>query len=251
MSPRRNRRIDRHTAEQLLRGEPVRGSEALRRLLTSAATATPPKGELPGEHAAMAAFRAAHLAPDPRRRRLPVLKSALAALLTAKILIPTAAAAVGGIAVAAATGTLPSPGNAPAEQPMISQTHRSSPPPDPTSAAPDTKAATPAPSLAGLCRGYAAEAGSEHGKALDSPAFTDLVTTAGGKDKVSDYCATLLGDKPGNPTPGTPPAGQRDTHPTGAPNPPHPTGRPANPPNPRPTNAPPANGAPATLPPPH
>src|SRR6185312_16369620 len=50
----------------------------------------------------------------------------------------------------------------------------------------------PSPSLVGLCHAYTAGNKSEHGKALDNPAFTILITTAGGKDKVDGYCQALL-----------------------------------------------------------
>jgi hypothetical protein len=241
MSPRRFRRIDRKTAERLLSGQPVSGSDNLRELLAAAA-APPRAGELSGEQIAVAAFRAAHLTPARQQRRRPVLKSTLATLLTAKILVPAAAvAAVGGIATAAATGTLPLPGHAPADSPTISATHV--PSPAPPGSEPASEAANPSPSLVGLCRAYTAGAGSEHGKALDSPAFTVLITAAGGKDQVPGYCADLLSDQPGNPSPGTPPTGTPET-----PRPAHPTGPPATPPASRPTQPPHPTGAPTTLP---
>lgn len=248
MSPRRFRRIDRKTAEQLLSGRPAGGSDNLRELL--AAAAAPPRAEeLAGEQVAIAAFRAAHLTPARQQRRRPVLKSTLATLLTAKVLVPAAATvALGGIATAAATGTLPLPGHAPVDSPTISATHI--PSPAPPGSEPASEAATPSPSLVGLCRAVTAGAGSEHGKALDSPAFTALITAAGGKDKVPVYCADLLSDKPGNP-----PAGAPESHPTGAPeapHPAHPTGspsvQPANPPGSRPAEPPHPTGAPTTVP---
>jgi hypothetical protein len=51
--------------------------------------------------------------------------------------------------------------------------------------------------MTGLCNAFAAGAGSDHGKALDSPAFTALISTAGGRDRVDAYCAQLLADQHG------------------------------------------------------
>jgi hypothetical protein len=241
MSPRRARRINRQAAERLLRGEPVGGSGSLRELLV-AATAPPRAGELSGEQAAMAAFRAAHLAHAHPQRRRSVIKSTVLTLLTAKVLVPAAAvAAAGGIAVAAATGNLPAPGGHPPSPPPPTSQPQNPGPQTPASAVPNH--ATPSPSLAGLCQGYQAGAGAEHGKALDSPAFTALITAAGGKDHVAEYCATLRGDKTAILTPATPPSGAPQTRPTGppqTPNPAHPTSRPTEVPHP--------TGPPATPP---
>jgi hypothetical protein len=50
---------------------------------------------------------------------------------------------------------------------------------------------SPSPSLIGLCRAIDAGNKDDHGKALENPAFTALITAAGGKDKVDVFCATL------------------------------------------------------------
>lgn len=220
MSDHRSRRIGRRTAERLLRGTPgqerATGHDRLSDLLT-AASAPARDRELAGEQAAMAAFRDARLATAPQRRRPWMLKIALANLLTVKIAAVSAAAA-GGIALAAAAGTLPGQ-------------HREEPAPTAdtnvvvtTSATatgkPDQKpdhSASPSPSLKGLCQAYTAGAGSEHGKAHDNPAFSALITAAGGADRVPAFCADLLGDKPGKSdnTPGKPatPPGKPDDAP--------------------------------------
>ena len=52
---------------------------------------------------------------------------------------------------------------------------------------------TPSPDLTGLCHAWLAGAGSEHGKARTNPAFTVLVTTAGGVDAVDNFCVEMLG----------------------------------------------------------
>jgi hypothetical protein len=247
MSAHRFRRVDRRTADQLLDGAPDRaraaGSDALSELLAAAA-APAREGELAGEQAAMAAFRAARLASVPQlRRRSMLIKTALAKLLTVKIAATAVTAVtVGGVAVAAATGNLPTQrGDSPTVPPMgtVSATtgQVTHTPSIVSSQAPDTadKNATdknptdnnaadktnsdsgsPSPSLVGLCRAYTAGAGAEQGKALDNPAFTVLITTAGGTDKVSAYCTDLLGNQPGQSS-AAPSTGKPTTHPTGPP----------------------------------
>lgn len=133
------------------------------------------------------------------------MTSLLAKLLAAKALAATAAAAsVGGIALAAATGSLPPAAQNAAHDlvgaPAATSTSDSVTQDDTTgtdgtdSAAP---AATPSPSLVGLCRAYGAGVADAKGKALDHPAFTVLVTAAGGKAGVAAYCTTLLATAPG------------------------------------------------------
>jgi hypothetical protein len=176
----------------------------------------------------------------------------LARLLTVKVAASAVAvAAVGGVAVAAATGSLPAqrgdsstapaavstsdtlpaaPGGTPAEAGK-NVTGDKNAPEDNGKAKNGTDKGNPAPSpsLPGLCRAYTADAGADHGKALENPAFTVLITTAGGKDKVGAYCTDLLGKQPGDAThssgkPGTRPAVPGEVHPTGKPGdvpPPH------------------------------
>ncbi|MFI6153084.1 hypothetical protein ACIBCA_10355 [Kitasatospora sp. NPDC051170] len=127
MSTNRSRRIDRDAAEQLLRGA-VGGPSAgqgdsltgpdgpgpvARVLAAAAAPAT--AGELAGEEAALAAFRAARLASEPvvttpvRRRSMATatLARAFSAKAAATVL---GATALCGVAVAAGTGNLPALG---------------------------------------------------------------------------------------------------------------------------------------------
>lgn len=236
MSTHRFRRIDRHTAEQLLRGAPAAGlpaaPDALGDLL-KAASGPAREGELAGQHAALAAFRSAHLAPDPEQRRHSMIKTMLAGLLTAKILIPAAAAAtVGGIALAGVTGTLPLPEDTPANPPADTST--SAPPSRTTPAAKD---GAPSPAISGLCQAYTSGADNERGKALDSPAFQALITEAGGKDNVGEYCADVLAERPGKPTDVPSPQSTTPAHPTARPTgtpdeaPARPTGSPTTKPN--------------------
>jgi hypothetical protein len=196
-------------------------SPALEQLLADAA-APAHAGELTGLAAALTAFAQA---PTPRRTPM---KSALAALLTAKALAATAgAAAVGGVALAAATGTLPG----------TASPHTTTPPTHPSEHA----SATPSPSLVGLCRAYQAGVKDAHGKALESAAFSVLTAAAGGADKVDAYCTTVLATAPGGRPTSLPT--QATDHPTGKPSD-HPTGKPA--------DVPPSHpGKPADVPPPH
>ncbi|WP_086666574.1 hypothetical protein [Lentzea kentuckyensis] len=212
MSDHRSRRIDRRTAERLLRSAPGQtragGHDRLSDLL-AAASAPARDGELTGERAAMAAFRDAHLANAPQQRRPWMLKIALANLLTVKIAAVTAAAA-GGIALAAAAGTLPGQQREePAPTADTNVVATTSAPAASKHGKPDQKpdnSASPSPSLDGLCQAYTAGAGSEHGKAHDNPAFSALITAAGGADRVPAFCADRLADKPGksDDTPGKP-----------------------------------------------
>jgi hypothetical protein len=184
--------------------------------------------ELLGEEAALAAYRAANLGPVPQPRRRSMRETALAKLLTLKAAAAAAVVitATGGVALAASSGVLPntSNGGAPTAKPSAHATGK------PSTA--DTKkagSASPSPSLVGLCRAYAA-AGSDRGKALESPAFQVLVNTAGGRDQVAGYCEGVLAGhdaaetSTGNaPTarpsraPTTRPSAAPDSHPSGPP----------------------------------
>jgi hypothetical protein len=206
MSTREPRRIDRRTAEHLLRQGPIGirdGHPPLAALLTAAAVPGRPD-ELASEQTVAAAFRTAHLSPAPQPRRLSVIKTAVLKLLTVKVLAVAAATTAGGVALAASTGTLPNPMAQPAPAASTGL-----PAPHPTAtrsggehksgdaeASKDAKDAdgskAPSPSLVGLCHAYSAGNKTERGKALDNPAFAALITTAGGKDKVDVFCHALL-----------------------------------------------------------
>jgi hypothetical protein len=227
MRNNRRSRIGRDTAEQLLGSIPAgrRPSDPLVRLLAAAGAQAQP-GELRGEAAALAAFRAADLATDlasdlPARatvgRRSRVRKT-FTRLLTLEVGAILAVTTVGGVALAATTGALPNPlhgvGTArPSKAPGGgTAAHASAGPTSrPATAQPETATAptsatvgtggtggTPAPLLVGLCRAYLAKQGPDRGKALDSPAFLALITTAGGRESVDAYCAALLSSVPGN-----------------------------------------------------
>ncbi|MFD7337009.1 hypothetical protein ACFV98_13515 [Streptomyces violascens] len=129
MADERHEWLDGDAAERLLRGEGVEPgderaraeAERLSALLRSLARNEPATTELPGEAAALAAFRkarpegaadaealgvvrvgrVAEVHPAPRRRRFAPVRLGLAAAL--------ACCALGGVAVAAGTGVLPGP----------------------------------------------------------------------------------------------------------------------------------------------
>jgi hypothetical protein len=233
MSIRRSPRIGPFTAQRLLRGEAT-GPDRLAELLATAA-APVARDELVGEEVAISAFQEAHLAPAHPLRSKSMIKTALAKLLTLKVAaVALTATAAGGVALAAGTGHLPDSvgGGTPTAQPTPS--HGGGTPQTGKAVAAQGKdhGASPSPSLVGLCHAYQAGAGDNPGKALDNPAFTHLITVAGGKDKVVAYCTGLLKTHPGkaggsHPTgaPATRPTGAPSTHPTGGPSS-HPTGEP-------------------------
>jgi hypothetical protein len=233
------------TAERLLRGarggSPV-GSDRLADLL-AALTSRPSRGELAGEHAALKAFRAARLASTPESRRNSMLKTALAKIATAKAAIVLGAVGGGGVALAAGSGHLPGVDTAEhhaGDRPAASVTgsaHATGGHSTPSAAGRGSGArsaaagrsatpnGSPSPNLRGLCTAFNAGAGDNPGKALENPAFTVLITTAGGKDEVGTYCKALLatrseaaptqpnGDAHPEPsTRGTQPAGPEQTH---------------------------------------
>jgi hypothetical protein len=212
------RRIDRDTAEQLLRGASAGGLDGNDPLLgrLAAAAAPPFPYEFAGEREALAGFRvAAHLDPSLRPRRPSMIKTALAKLLTLKAAAVLAGVSAGGVALAASTGALPNPLD---HNPF--GTSASAEPTGKPSAGPGGANGSPSPSLVGLCHAYLAGAGADHGKALDSPAFTVLITTAGGKEKVDVYCTNLLAGPSGDVKPdqaGSRPTGAPTSHSPGAP----------------------------------
>ena len=222
MNAHGRRPLDAETAEQLLSGRPAAQRES-RRLAErlSAASAAGFPGELAGEHAAVSAFRTAadvDLSPQPGRRSM--IKSALVAkLLTLKAAaVAVAAVSAGGVALAASTGVLPNPLNQAPENPGHSVT---------SPADSNGPNGTPSPSLVGLCTAFLAGAGEDHGKALENPAFTALVTAAGDAESVESYCAELGVTAPGEDRG----QGSPTDHPTGKPSDVGPTQLPTGPPS--------------------
>jgi len=222
MSDHRPRQIDRDTAEHLLAGAVVgrhAGVDPLGDLL--AAAASPPRGgEYPGEQAVMAAFRAADLGATPEPRRASMIRTLVSKVLTLKAAALLAGLAGGGIALAGVASVLPTPSHnppavtaSPAPGPgetsgtgKTGDTDKSrggdkSSTGDKTQGSDKTKDPYDSPSVVGLCHAYRAKDGSKRGKELDKPAFRELVTAAGGKDKVEAFCAAVLASasaKPGD-----------------------------------------------------
>jgi hypothetical protein len=118
------------------------------------------------------------------------------------LLATAGAAASGSIALASAhSGSQPSePGRTlPSNAAVQAQQHAGSVLAEHPSGADQSDAThpaphgTPSPNLNGLCHAWLAGAGAEHGKARSNPAFSVLVSTAGGSDAVAGYCTELLG----------------------------------------------------------
>ena len=231
MSIRTTRRITVRNAENLL---DAAGGDLQHPLLaaTLRAAAGPGRpGELAGRHQALAAFHHARQHPVVGQRRPSTIKATLLKLLTVKAAaIAAVVVGTGGVALAASTGALPNPlNNHPA--PSASNSHPGAP-----DASSRPGSADPSPSLVGLCHAYTAGAGSEHGKALENPAFQALLTAAGGKDNVDAFCTEILASaKPDQPT--SHPMGQPTGHPTGQPTG-HPTGQPTGHPTGQPSTHP-------------
>jgi hypothetical protein len=228
--------LNRVTTEHL-RGGAADGPEPLSRVLAAAAAPAAPY-ELTGEWPALAEYRAANLDPIGPPRRISMLKTPISKVLAAKLLAACAVAAVatGGIAVAAATNTLPEQAqraahnafNAPAPHHGKPKDHPGrgnqpgAKPSDRNNGSP-----APSPSLQGLCHAYQAGVTNHHPKKLTSPAFHALVIAAGGADKLTAYCTKLIG-APGT-RPSDDPEDTSSEHPTGKPA--HPTGKSSTHPN--------------------
>ncbi|MFU8873817.1 hypothetical protein [Micromonospora sp. SL4-19] len=223
--------MDQEQAECLLVGPvgdaPQQGPEVLIRLLAAVRSA-PRTHELSGEAAAVRGFRAmldgsAPVVVSPPAHRFRAgwfsAKVTLAALL---------AATTAGVAVAATTGARPWPsggahdatatpsagtgsGSAPAAGPHLSPAPDPSPPtPAP---GPSDRPGRPA-SLAGLCTAYRAQVGQRR-HPLEAPPFADLVSAAGGPEKVAGYCDRLLDGRDKQQGPHADPTERSDPDPPG------------------------------------
>ncbi|MFE9693560.1 hypothetical protein [Micromonospora sp. NPDC005806] len=217
---------DRAESERLLDAAragrpPTPGADPLAHLLAAAAAPADP-GELAGEEHALAAFRVARAnaasvpARAPRRRRLRVGVTAWAAGLAATAtagaafaavsldrpeqpappLAPTSAGNTGGSSAASPTGSAgdsPTSGTAgPAPSTGVAPTGTGGP-----------GQPAKAEQLTGLCRAYLAKSDEQRVKALEAPAFADLVAAAGGAEQVETYCLRLVPDQgpKGSPSP--------------------------------------------------
>ena len=237
MRANRGRRLNRDTAEQLLRGGsanrpvgPLADHDALASLMAVAAAPAHDR-ELAGEAEAVMAFRGALPCPASQPRR-PLMSAAK--LLVAKAVLAAVGVSGGGVALAAATGHLPS--NLTGTPAAASSAASAAAMPSANGKPASHPASSPSPSLRGLCQAYTAHVGGSPGKALDNPAFSALITTAGGKDKVTAFCASLLATRPGN-GPTAHPGGKPSSLPTSA-NTAHPAGKPTAVPTDHPTDHP-------------
>ena len=217
--------------------------------LLAALNAAPQDGELAGHARVLAEFRRRGGMPVHARRSARRRSRLLTSLLTAKAAAAVAAAAataLGGVAAAAYTGTLPAPAQqfahsvigAPSPQPS----HRPGTPQP--SHRPGTPQATPVrtdttgpeatgPAASGLCTAYTHA--KAHGRASQKAvAFRNLAAAAGGAAKIAAYCAAV--PHPGSSQSSQPasapthPAGRSASHATGKPSShptPHPGGRPS------------------------
>ncbi|MFD5466922.1 hypothetical protein ACFWIQ_29450 [Kitasatospora sp. NPDC127059] len=244
MSTNRSRRIDRDAAEQLLGGAvggPSAGQDAsltgpdgpgqLARVLAAAA-APATSAELAGEEAALAAFRAASLTPDPVvtpvRRRSMATAALARAFSTKAAAAMLGATALCGVAVAAGTGNLPALGGGPSEPEHAVATPGTPSGTGPSSSAPQSGTSRPstgatadphtavpsAPATAGghsghpappaallpLCQGFEDRTGKGErpGKLAVDPLFAPLIAAAGGADAVQDFCAGTPGHQGGD-----------------------------------------------------
>jgi hypothetical protein len=235
-------RINRIAAEQMLSTTWVGwgvGSDPLAELLAAQAAAA-------REDQRVEAVRGAHRSPGRASRKRSIVQVAIARLATAKAVVALIALG-GGAALAAGTGYMPGLGSSgnhhgarlPAE--ITAGTSESSPGGDLTStggspsAWPSTSAqpsATMPANVRNLCIAIDATRGAARAKALDDPAFSVLITAAGGKNAVAAYCAAVLGAEPGSSSaqPGDPPSDQPSSTPPSSPaDTPTPTGPPTTP----------------------
>ncbi|WP_328654268.1 hypothetical protein OG598_10730 [Micromonospora sp. NBC_00330] len=211
--------VDANSPEAHLSAPNVPPAEPVAALLAAAAGPVRP-GELAGEDAAVAAFRAARANPAPavpqrpRRRRMTTGAVAWIGAVAATATAGAAFAAVtrdrGPEPVAPAPSSRPSPSTHQGAS-RSSEPGRSVGPGAPSPGAPPPVTATPPASpptvgqVHGLCRAWRAKKPEQREKALRTPAFQKLVTAAGGPAEVEAYCQRLVPEtKPSEPAKGTP-----------------------------------------------
>lgn len=164
-----------------------------------------------------------------------MIQTTLAKLLTVKVAaVAIGVTALGSVALASGTGALPNQladktpkGHATSSSAAGSKSDGVGGRKDPTAArspkAKNDKAVkepkqdkgakgTPSPSMVGLCKAYAAKPTGQRGKAMQSPAFTALIRSAGGIQNVAGYCKVVVAVK----------ASEVSKHPNGKPKPAHP-----------------------------
>jgi len=213
-----HRPLDRDAAELLLSGDPA--ARAAHPWLGAVLTAAGSPGAgtaLPGEDAAVAAFAAAHT-PSVRPRRISVLKTTLAKLLTVKVAGACLALAggAGGVALAASNGALPGPLHKATHHAPASASHSARPHPSGTPSARPSHSLPPA-DFVKLCQTWDARPGHSQ----DDPDFGDLVRRAG-RDHIDRFCTDLRRPHPSGSFSGVPhsqPSGSASPHGSGQPGP--------------------------------
>jgi hypothetical protein len=216
-------RLTPRAAARILDRPGTAGNDALSLLL--AAAAAPALGDERGQDRAVAEFRAVTSlgqAPTPEgetfmiRTARRLMAAPVAALGAAALVL-----AGGGIALAASQGALDVPfsghdnrsDKAPAAPATTNPglTHAATVVPDtPEPAAAHTPAATPTPSLSGLCQAFQAGAADVN---HSNPAFGALTSAAGGEANVATYCTSLIGPATGPTHPAKPTQAASPTHP--------------------------------------
>jgi len=205
MSKDPNGPADRDAAERLLRGTPGDPADPLAALLAAAAAPATPR-ELAREYEALAAFRAARTAPAEGPRHHAAPGRSFGKLFTLRVAAATiAVTGVGGVALAATTGTLPTPlRSRPAISPSTSPSDVEGSESGSPTAGPPTAKAKPGQvpkqdpqrpqSVVGLCRAYTEHSrhDGDRRKLLDTPAFRPLVEAAGNVGEVPKFCRDLL-----------------------------------------------------------
>lgn len=190
----------------------------------------------------------------------------LSSLLSAKVgaTVAGVAVALGGTAVVAYTGSLPTGSQNASHSTIGTSVAQPSATPTQHPAATKTGKGPDAAGAAafGLCNAWThhqTNGASKHGKSKNSVAFKNLATAAGGADRIAAFCAAVphprdTGDATDEPTgePTDEPTPSSSAHPTGRPSslpspssPAHPSGRPSTLPTPVPGH--PA-GRPSSLP---
>lgn len=181
--------------------------------LLSAASGAPGEAELAGHQQAVAAFSAAVGAGSASRPRKHRRKTVLSSLLTAKLAIAAAAAAVpiGGLSAAAFTGNLPDPAQQFAHNTVGAPNPHSTKPADSDGESADaTPTATPSdspspsttahgPNVAGPAAFGLCNAWKHGGLSSNSVPYANLVTAAGSKDDIGAFCDAVT--RHGSPTP--------------------------------------------------
>lgn len=247
MSTQQRDHLSEYIADLLLDarvGRLPHGPPLLADLLAAAAAPGRPV-EWSSEQACLVAFRAAQLAAVPRSGQLSIVRTIMLRMLTVKAVLAALAAAGGGLVLAGSTGIVNNPfdglrfpgtSDRPAVDSPVPQApgRQPSSEPWPSRSVTGDRSGQPSrsPSLLALCHAYQAGNKAEHGKALESPAFGELITAAGGPDRVEAFCAAQLATPAtAGPTADSGPPGR--SYPTGPPRNPardHRTGKPTAPP---------------------